>query len=81
QELVKPGEQLSRAVDIAELISRQAPLAVYATLRSSRQARANAENAAMQNLFPELLKLMGTEDVKEGLMSFLERREANFKGR
>jgi enoyl-CoA hydratase/carnithine racemase len=81
QELVEPGEQLDKAIQIAEVICKQAPLAVYATLRSSRQARSKAENEAMQTLLPELLKLMVTEDVHEGLMSFVERREANFKGR
>ncbi len=81
QELVEPGEQLEKALQIAEIICKQAPLAVYATLKSARQARAHAENEAMQKLLPELLKLMTTEDVQEGMMSFLQRREANFKGR
>jgi len=81
QELVEPGKQLERAVEIAETIAAQAPLGVYATLRSARLARANAENEAMKHLLPELLKLMGTEDVQEGMMSFMERRKANFKGK
>ena len=81
QELVKPGKHVDRAIKIAETIAKQAPLAVYATLRSSRLARANAENAAMQTLLPELRKLIKTDDAQEGIMSFMERREANFKGK
>lgn len=81
QELVEPGKQLERAIEVAERIAEQAPLGVYATLKSARLARANSENQAMQKLLPELLKLMGSEDVQEGMMSFMQRRKANFKGK
>ena len=46
QEVVEPGEQLARAVAIAETIAAQAPLGVYATLASSRAAIPGAEVAA-----------------------------------
>ena len=35
----------------------------------------------MNQLMPQARKLMGTEDAAEGLKSFVERREAVFKGR
>src|SRR5206468_9429808 len=38
QELTEHGEQLARALAIAEVITAQAPLAVYATLAASRHA-------------------------------------------
>ena len=40
QEVVEPGQQLDRAVEIAEHIAAQAPLGVRATLASSRMALA-----------------------------------------
>ncbi len=81
QELVAPGRQLERAVAIAETIAAQAPLGVYATLRSARLARAQGEPAAIARLLPDLRPLMSSEDMQEGLRSFLERRVAQFKGR
>jgi enoyl-CoA hydratase/carnithine racemase len=81
QEVTEPGKQLERAAAIAETIAKQAPLAVKATLASARLARSHGERAAFERLLPDLVPLMSTEDVREGLQSFIERREAVFKGR
>jgi enoyl-CoA hydratase/carnithine racemase len=79
QEVVPTGEQLPRAIAIAETIAKQAPLGVAATLASAR--RALTEEAAARALLPEVLRLMGTDDAREGMMSFLERRAAQFSGK
>ena len=79
QELTEPGKQLDRAIAIAETIAAQAPLGVRATLESARRAR--NEEAAARALLPELVKLMKSDDAREGLMSFIERRAANFTGK
>ncbi len=81
QEVVEVGEQLNTAVSIAETIAQQAPLGVYATLKSARIAKQEGEAAAFARLLPDLLPLMGSEDVQEGVQSFIERRDAQFKGR
>jgi len=81
QELVKPGTQYERAMAFAETIAHQAPLAVQATLVSARLARRQGEEAAFQRLLPDLQPLMTSEDAREGIVSFLERRPARFKGR
>ena len=81
QEVTEPGQQLDKAIEIAETIAKRAPLGVYATLKSSRLTRYAAEQAAIKHLMPDLIPLMQSEDAQEGVMSFLERREANFKGR
>jgi enoyl-CoA hydratase/carnithine racemase len=80
QEVVVPGQQVERAVALAETIAAQAPLAVRATLVSARLARASVAEAA-QRLLPDLLPLMQSEDAREGLASFLERRQGRFTGR
>ena len=36
---------------------------------------------AMDQLIPDLLPMLDSEDFAEGVASFLERRAANFKGR
>lgn len=81
QAVTEPGEQLAEAVRIAQVIAAQAPLAVYATLKSSRLARSQGELAALAQLLPDLQPLMQSEDVQEGFQSFVERRTAVFKGR
>jgi enoyl-CoA hydratase/carnithine racemase len=80
QEVVPAGKQIVRAVELAETIAAQAPLAVRATLASARLAR-KSEAEAAQRLLPDLLPIMQSEDAREGLASFLERRQGRFTGR
>ncbi|MEL7427665.1 MAG: crotonase/enoyl-CoA hydratase family protein [Bacteroidota bacterium] len=77
---VTPGDPFDRALAIAETIAKQAPLAVQATIVSVQESMEEGPEKAMQNLLPVARKLMQTEDATEGLKSFLERREAVFKG-
>jgi enoyl-CoA hydratase len=81
QEVVAAEHVLPRAIEIAETIAAQAPLGVMATLRSARIALSQGSEAAARALFPELQKLMVSQDAAEGLQSFLERRTARFTGR
>lgn len=81
QEVV-PAEQLrARAMEIAQTIAKRAPLGVYATLRSARTQQLRGTQAAIDELLPIARKLMDTEDAAEGVRSFIERREGDFKGR
>ena len=80
QALTAPGKQIERALEIATTISRQAPLGVQATLASARLARASGEAVANARLLPDLIPIMESEDLKEGIQSFIERRDARFKG-
>ena len=80
QELTEPGKQLDRALDIANTIARQAPLGVKATLRSARLARTQGDKVALERLLPDLIPIIASEDFKEGVQSFMERRDARFKG-
>ena len=81
QEVVEPDRLLPRAIELAELVARQAPLGVQATLKSARLALLDGERDAMHGLLPVLRELLQTEDALEGVQSFLERREAKFGGR
>jgi len=81
QEVTEPGKQLERALAIAETIARQAPLAVQASLKNARLAQEQGFDAARAQLMIEARALMTTEDAMEGVQSFLERRDAAFKGR
>ncbi|HEY2744296.1 MAG TPA: crotonase/enoyl-CoA hydratase family protein, partial [Polyangia bacterium] len=74
QEVVEHGKQLERAVAIAAVIAQQAPLGVRATIASARKSLVEAE--AARALMEQLKVLMASDDAREGLMSFLERRPA-----
>jgi enoyl-CoA hydratase len=82
QEVVETGRQLDRAIELAEAIAtRSAPLGVRTTLESAHRARLEGESAAFARLEPDMVSLFNTDDGREGLMSFIERREARFTGR
>lgn len=81
QELVEPGKQFDRALELARKVAKAAPLGVQGSLKSSRLARLRGHDAAKERLFDDLRPVMQSDDVEEGIRSFLERRDAVFKGR
>lgn len=81
QEVVEKSELIERGILLAEKIAAQAPLGVYATLKSSLESVLYGESKAAENLFPQLLELMDTQDAEEGLASFVEKRSAVFQGK
>jgi enoyl-CoA hydratase len=82
QEVVEPGRLLDRAIELAEMVAQKsAPLGVRATLASAHRARIEGEAAAFERLDSDMAELFETQDGREGLRSFAERREARFVGR
>lgn len=81
QEVVPAGKHVERAIEIAELIAKQAPLGVQGTLANARIAATRGNTAAAEHLTSLLPRVMASEDAAEGLASFMERREAKFTGR
>ena len=76
-EIVEPGQELGRAMQFAEKIAAQAPLAVQATLASARNADSENEK---QQLFIRLGNLMATKDVERGMQAFISKQPAQFEG-
>ena len=81
QEVVPADELRNKAIEIARTVAKRAPLGVWATLRSSRTAQLEGTDAAVAELLVIARELMDSEDAAEGIRSFLERREGDFKGR
>ena len=81
QEVVPADELRRKAIEIAQTVAKRAPLGVWATLRSSRTAQLEGTDAAVAELLVIARELMDSEDAAEGIRSFLERREGDFKGR
>ncbi|MDR2188117.1 MAG: crotonase/enoyl-CoA hydratase family protein [Azonexus sp.] len=81
QEVVPVGQELERAIEIAERICKQAPLAVQATMENGRIALTYGWQAAYAKIANTQRRLYNTEDAREGVQSFVEKREARFVGR
>jgi enoyl-CoA hydratase len=81
QEVVPDGTQFDRALELAERIAAQAPLAVQATLANARAAVRDGEAAAAAALQPALARLAASEDAGIGMRAFLSREPAAFLGR
>lgn len=81
QEVVPHGTQTERAMEIAATIAKNAPLGIQVTKKAGRAYIEQGERAAV-DILPEVREtVFGTEDQREGIQSFMERREAVFKGR
>ena len=66
---------------VENFLAEQAPLGVQATLLSARNRLEKGFGPAAQELVTQARALMQTEDAREGMMSFVERRTARFTGR
>jgi len=81
QEVVPAGQQIDRATELAKTIAKNAPLGIQATKQSALTYVEEGEAAAIAAIPEFRERLLATEDSREGIQSFIERREANFKGR
>jgi enoyl-CoA hydratase len=81
QRVVAPEELFEAGLALADKIATQAPLAVQASLASARMAIEEGTGAANEKLIDHARGLMNSEDAREGMESFVERRDAVFRGR
>ena len=79
--VVPDDELMPFARSLAEDIASNAPLAVQSAKRLMRMGLAEQFNDHVHHVYMNFLQLMRTEDAKEGMTSFAQKRPADFKGR
>lgn len=80
-EVVADADLQARGRVVAAEIAANAPLAVQAAKRMMRAGLSENFGEHVHHVFLQLLPLFRTEDFREGMASFLEKRPAVFKGR
>jgi enoyl-CoA hydratase len=81
QEVVAPGKQIERAMEIARLIAKNAPIGIQVTKEGALRYIEGGEKAAIDYIPKIRDRVLNSEDAKEGIQSFIERRAAVFHGR
>jgi len=80
-EVVPDAELMPRARAVAAEIAANAPLAVQCAKRLMRMGLEETFPDHVHHVFLQFLQLARTQDFREGMTSFLEKRPAKFEGR
>jgi enoyl-CoA hydratase/carnithine racemase len=80
-QVVPRGQALARAIEMAEAVARQSPSAVRACKRLIHGARSGSPQQALLAEREAFLELFDTEDQREGVAAFLEKRAPQWRNR
>jgi enoyl-CoA hydratase len=80
-DLVEPGQALGAALALAARVEANAPVAVRATRKIMIEATPAADEVGWKMSEEGILEAIGSEDFREGLTAFIEKRPPNWTGR
>lgn len=79
--VTEPGEAVNAAIELAERIARNAPLAVAASKKLVRAAAEGYDEAELWKMQePLIAQVFGSNDAKEGPRAFAEKRDPVWTG-
>jgi enoyl-CoA hydratase/carnithine racemase len=78
--VVPTEETVSAAQELGREIAANAPLAVQASKRMMRMGMNETFNDHVHHVFLQLLPLFQSQDFREGMASFMEKRPPSFTG-
>jgi enoyl-CoA hydratase/carnithine racemase len=78
--LCEPGKAVECALQLAELISKNAPLAVALSKQMIRATQGRTEAELWELQKPLGAKVLGSHDAKEGPLAFIQKRAPNWRG-
>lgn len=81
QEVVKEGEDVKRAIELAERIAENAPVAVRTVKEAAYRGYDLPLRAAIAQDQLFSFRNRQSEDAREGMQAFLEKRPARFQGK
>jgi 2-(1,2-epoxy-1,2-dihydrophenyl)acetyl-CoA isomerase len=79
--VIAEGEFHARVAEYAERLAKNAPLALAAIKESIHQALGSNLDTVLTREMAEQRRMTRTEDVREGIAAFLEKREPVYKGK
>ncbi|GAC1347121.1 MAG: enoyl-CoA hydratase-related protein [Ktedonobacteraceae bacterium] len=79
--VVPRGEHLNEALKVAKLVAAQAPIAARLAKESVLAAFETTLEEGLAHERKNFFLLFATEDMREGMQAFIEKRKANFQGR
>jgi enoyl-CoA hydratase/carnithine racemase len=80
-EVVEPGALRERASELAGKLAASSPSAIRMGLRAFYKTQDMELRPALEHLEGELARVLATDDAREGLQAFFEKREPKFTGR